>query len=356
LRNAGAILQRFADEGVLAEVVQAQIADHIALGERARSIRSITRVDEASLDVRRQYEDFPYPRWKNLSLDQVVQDWRNHPIGQAIERVLPERTPKVLVAGCGTGRDAVMLAAMFPSAEITAVDISRTSLAYAAFMAEQHACTNITFLQGDILHLHGMAQRFDCICSTGVLHHMDDPAEGLSTLSGLLKPGGVMLIGFYSQMGRKAVVAMQDAARRENYPSRREGILRFRRESPRVFDRESLLRLSGLRDYYHMSMYRDLLFPAKEHRFDLLEIKEMLSVLGLSFEGFYISTEILAKYRAMFPTDPAAADLERWHTFELRHPETFASMYIFLCSKRGLQGPLHFRKAMAKPATGTPPS
>jgi hypothetical protein len=103
-------------------------------------------------------------------------------------------------------------------------------------------------------------------------------------------------------------------------------------------------------------MYRDLLFPAKEHRLDLLEIKEMLNALGLSFEGFYISTEISAKYRAMFPHDPAATDLDGWHRFELRYPETFASMYIFLCRKASQQSPHGFRNATTKPATGTPPS
>jgi ubiquinone/menaquinone biosynthesis C-methylase UbiE len=356
LRNAPSILQRFAHEGVLAGVVKSQIADYIALRERARSIRSITPIDKASVEVRRQYEDFPYPRWKNLSLDRVVQDWRNHPLSQAIERLPPERDPKLLVAGCGTGRDAVMLAAMFGRAELTAVDISRVSLAYAALKAEEHACNTITFLQGDIVHLRETTQIFDYIFSTGVLHHMDHPAEGLNTLSGLLRPGGAMLIGLYSRMGRKAVLAAQDVAREKNYPSTREGILRFRRESPRVLDRETLQRLSGLRDYYDMSMYRDLLFPAKEHRFDLLEIKEMLNALGLSFEGFYISTEISAKYRAMFPHDPAATDLDGWHRFELRYPETFASMYIFLCRKAGQQSPHGFRNATTKPATGTPPS
>jgi hypothetical protein len=102
-------------------------------------------------------------------------------------------------------------------------------------------------------------------------------------------------------------------------------------------DAETLLRLSGLRDYYHMSMYRDLVFPAKERRFDLLQIKEMLRGLGLAFEGFYISDEIAAKYRALFPGDPAAIDLDHWHRFELMHPLTFASMYIFLCRKPALQ-------------------
>ena len=146
-----------------------------------------------------------------------------------------------------------------------------------------------------------------------------------------------MLIGLYSRMGRKPVIAAQELAAGGNYPATRDAILRFRRESPRIFDAETLLRLSGLRDYYHLSMYRDLLFPAKEHRFDLLEIDEMLSRLGLFFEGFFVSGEIIEKYRTMFANDPSATSLQNWHRFELNHPQTFASMYIFLCRKSGVQ-------------------
>ena len=80
-------------------------------------------------------------------------------------------------------------------------------------------------------------------------------------------------------------------------------------------------------------MYRDLLFPTKEHRFDLAQIKDMLSQLRLSFEGFYLSDEVLTKYRAMFPDGRNATRLDCWRQFESRYSETFASMYIFWCRK-----------------------
>ena len=80
-------------------------------------------------------------------------------------------------------------------------------------------------------------------------------------------------------------------------------------------------------------MYRDLLFPAREHRFNLAQIEDMLSELGLSFEGFYISDEMLTKHRTMFRDDRHATDLESWRQFESRYPDTFASMYVFWCRK-----------------------
>jgi len=82
-----------------------------------------------------------------------------------------------------------------------------------------------------------------------------------------------------------------------------------------------------------MSMYRDLLFPAKEHRFDLLEVRDMLNRLGLCFEGFYVPADVAKVYRTMFPGEETASDLEAWSRFERQYPDTFASMYIFWCRK-----------------------
>jgi SAM-dependent methyltransferase len=175
---------------------------------------------------------------------------------------------------------------------------------------------NIAFVQGDILDLGRIGRTFDHICCTGVLHHMQDPIAGFRVLRDLLKPGGLMRVGLYSRAGRRAVAAAQEAAKRGNYPPIREGLLRFRRECPRICDRDTLLRLSGLQDYYHLNMYRDLLFPALEHRFDLMEIRAMLGELRLLFEGFYVSADVLTKYRSMFWDDRHATDLESWRQFE----------------------------------------
>ena len=139
---------------------------------------------------------------------------------------------------------------------------------------------------------------------------MEEPLAGWGVLRSLLKPGGLMRIGLYSRAGRHAVAVAQNAARRGGYLSTREDILRFRRDCPHLCDRETLLHLSQLQDYYHLNMYRDLLFPAREHRFDLAQIGDMLDELNLVFEGFYVSTDVLTKYRSMFRDDRHATHLE----------------------------------------------
>jgi hypothetical protein len=162
---------------------------------------------------------------------------------------------------------------------------------------------------------------------------MDDPYAGWKVLTELLRPGGFMRIGLYSRAGRTRIAAAQEAARRGQYVPTRDGILRFRRECAKHCDRATILCLSALKDYYHLNMYRDLLFPAVEHRFDVFQIQWMLTELQLSFDGFYVSDDVLRAYRAMFNGDRNATNLSHWARFETQHPDTFANMYIFSCSK-----------------------
>jgi 2-polyprenyl-3-methyl-5-hydroxy-6-metoxy-1,4-benzoquinol methylase len=59
----------------------------------------------------------------------------------------------------------------------------------------------------DILELGSLDRRFDMIMAGGVLHHLADPFAGWRVLVGLLRPSGVMRIGFYSELARAHVKA-----------------------------------------------------------------------------------------------------------------------------------------------------
>src|SRR5262249_49679696 len=64
LTAASAILERFRTVKPLDSVVKLQIADDLALRATMASIASAPAIGEGvSSDVRRQYEDFPYPLW-----------------------------------------------------------------------------------------------------------------------------------------------------------------------------------------------------------------------------------------------------------------------------------------------------
>ena len=147
------------------------------------SIPALTPVaDETSLRVRGQYEGFPYPRWKTFSKRLIVESWQAEEFSRRLEAPLSGPPASILIAGCGTGRDAAIHSVRFPAASITAVDVSRTSLAYAAMKAKEHGLENLAFVHGDILDLGRLGQTFDYVCCTGVLHHMEDPVAGWRVL------------------------------------------------------------------------------------------------------------------------------------------------------------------------------
>ena len=62
---------------------------------------------------------------------------------------------------------------------------------------------NIEYMQADILDLRKLNRKFDLVESSGVLHHMKEPLEGLKVLLELLEPHGFLKLGLYSEISRK---------------------------------------------------------------------------------------------------------------------------------------------------------
>ena len=73
----------------------------------------------------------------------------------------------------------------------------------------------------------------------------------------------------------------------------------------------------------------------QEHELGIADLKRLLAENGLTFLGFAVDPQVTDAYRAMFPEDPAAADLDRWDTFEQAYPQTFHAMYQMWAVKTG---------------------
>jgi hypothetical protein len=59
-----------------------------------------------------------------------------------------------------------------------------------------------------------LAETFDHVVSTGVLHHLPDPDAGLRALHDALKPGGAMHLMVYAPYGRAGVYMLAEYCRR----------------------------------------------------------------------------------------------------------------------------------------------
>lgn len=132
----------------------------------------------------------------------------------------PQSQPlRVLVAGCGTGDGAIMLATHMARAgragEVLCLDRSPVALETARARARARGLENMRFVRGDLTGLAAVAPGpFDYIDCCGVLHHLPDPDAGLATLAGVLAPGGGMGLMVYAPYGRTGVYMLQDALER----------------------------------------------------------------------------------------------------------------------------------------------
>lgn len=303
----------------------------------ANTIERLTDVrNSVSCKVQQQYEENPYPRWLHLGYSTPTN------YGRALETELEDfRAPqffnmgtiRVLIAGAGTGRHALHVAKYFRNVEVTAIDLSRRSLAYAQRMAERYRIHNVRFLQADILELGRLNEQFHVIECSGVLHHMAEPEAGLEALKACLLPNGLMKIGLYSEIARSIVVEARDWIERLGYQPNRQDIRRFR--SLLLEDRleGDFSALFDSRDFYSTSGCRDLLFHVQEHRFTTPQLKTLLSDHDLRFLGFILSSHSRQNFRKTNPKPEQWRDLEAWHRFELENPGTFAGMYQFYVQK-----------------------
>ena len=76
---------------------------------------------------------------------------------------------------------------------------------------------NVQLQQLDILDANQLQEIYDVIECSGVLHHMQNPAQGLAALNSKLKPGGYCKIGLYSKLARRKVSTARKLIKKPEY-------------------------------------------------------------------------------------------------------------------------------------------
>ena len=294
--------------------------------------------DAVSRLVQTQYEENPYPKW--VRIPQVAQAsgidaLMRHQFPQARFQALGKiDAVDILVAGCGTGQHSIQTAQQFKGARVFAIDLSVSSLCYAKRKTDELGMTNVAYAQADIMDLGALERTFDVIESVGVLHHLADPLAGLKILLGLLRPGGFMCLGLYSEMARQDVVMARNHIAQQGYAATPADIRRCRQDLMANDSAGHFTQLLTSRDFFSISDCRDLLFHVQEQRYTMLQVKAMLAELDLQLIGFMVDVGVATQYAQQFPDDPARINLEYWHLFEVANPATFSRMYQFWVQKR----------------------
>jgi SAM-dependent methyltransferase len=169
----------------------------------------MSQISEA---VAAQYNRYPYPPqdegWDRTEAgDPLVHSPLLWPEGR------PRKELNILIAGCGTYQ-AARFARRNPASRVLGIDFSESSIAYQSALKERYGLKNLDLRLFDLKRVHELNESFDLIVSTGVLHHLDDPEEGLRSLSSALTESGVMVLMLYASGRRAGVYLLQDAFRR----------------------------------------------------------------------------------------------------------------------------------------------
>ncbi len=337
LSCADPLLLRSWPDPIRALLVQ-QIAEPLEERRNRDGMRRLTTIaDGVSNRVRQQYEENPYPRWIKLppaGQSRTLDGYLRHQFPFASFRAFNQSGDlDILIAGCGTGQESIETAQQFPKARVLAVDLSLSSLCYAQRKSNERGLQNIEYAQGDITQLGSIGRTFDIIVSVGVLHHLADPMAGWRELLSLLRPAGLMLLGFYSERARQSVVAARKYIAEGGYASTAQDIRRCRQDLIALDNGTLFRQLTLFRDFYAISECRDLLFHVQEHRFTLPQLRAMLTELGLGFIGFLLEPQVIRRYRQTFPQDASMTDFDRWNDFETQYPSTFSGTYVFWAQK-----------------------
>lgn len=289
---------------------------------------SIAYENPVTEQVAEQYRLWPYPLWGRMTVPLPTS------LAATIEQVdpgggpEPPSAPEILVAGCGTGRQAALLAKRYPESRITAIDISEVSLAYAR---ERCAGLDIEFRLLDLHRVAELGRSFDFISCTGVLHHLPGPEAGWEALTSVLRTGAVMQVMVYSRLARLAVRAAQAQIGDLIGPRIDDDLLRAVRK--RLIEKKPEL-LERWIDFYTLGGVHDLLLHRHEDAFDIPRVKRAIERLGLDLLAFKLPTPAQeAEYRRDWPGDPLLRNLARLAAFEQSRPFTFVGMYDIWCRK-----------------------
>ena len=219
----------------------------------------------------------------------------------------PDSALSVLDAGCGTGDATIFIAEQLrgTGARVVALDISTASLDIARARAAVRSLDGITFVQSQIEDIAALGLgQFDFVFSSGVLHHLPSPGEGLAALAGAVKPGGGLAIMVYGAYGRQHVYQVQRLLRLLAPPEfshdtrltiARRLLDRLRPSHWAALGRESWS--AEVTRHGEAGLY-DLFLHAQDRAFTVPEIHRWLEGAGLR--------------------------LHRWHLPALYDPETYA--------------------------------
>lgn len=146
----------------------AYIAQLLCMGPTSKQLGAIETMTDVS------YRDITDP--KTATLAALAKDRLRSPVH------------RVLVVGCGDGREAMILARIF-QAHTIGIDLGTQ------FAFDPEAAAQVELRVLDAQHMEFPDGCFDMVYSFHALEHMENPYRALAEMNRVLKPGGMFVIG-----------------------------------------------------------------------------------------------------------------------------------------------------------------
>lgn len=283
--------------------------------------KAMTQAANYIPEVRKQYEEFPYPERhpkderQRLILPYLSRiDAVNHHCFKGRQNF---ENFRVLVAGGGTGDNLISWAEQLRTkkgSSVVYLDMSTASANIAKERANIRKLKNITWINDSILNIPNLnLGEFDFVECNGVLHHLKDPDAGLKALTSVLKPTGAMNLMVYAIYGRTGIYHMQNLMRLVNVGE----------DNPRqkVANTKTMLNQLPLHHWMNVSQklkitvytdmendagIYDLFLHEQDRAYNILEVHEWLERCGAklcSEPGYcYVQVEYLPETYIKDPT------------------------------------------------------
>jgi len=240
--------------------------------------------------VKKQYEDWVYPEPVNdLLLYKKAGRYQPEDPSHAFHIYWPKRakTPiRILVAGCGTYQAAV-IALNNPESTVTAIDISAASLGFTKMLKEKHTLHNLDIKELSLLQVERLANTFDLIISTGVLHHLADPVAGGKALAAVLADDGVMNLMLYGSNGRLGVYMLQAALKAAGLSQSSADVQRVREILPFLPARHPFRNILNQPNDLGIDAHLvDTLLHSQDHAYSVMGVADFCNDIGMKFHSW----------------------------------------------------------------------
>lgn len=231
---------------------------------------------------------------------------------------------RILVAGCGSNQ-AANIAYRNPTAHVLGIDVSEPSLAHERVLKEKYRLDNLSLERCPIAALDGLGGVFDFIVASGVLHHLQDPVDGLARLGRLLTPHGVIWAMVYGRYFRTGVYMMQELFRRLGLGQTEEDVALVRQTLANL-QADHLVRnyMRSVEDIRHDAGIVDTFLHTTDRAYTVDECLALVEQAGLRFQGwhensYYYPNSQVPGDQPLFARLEALPERALWATMELHH-------------------------------------